>query len=114
MGALGKFLATLFGGLFGFIAEKSSMEIGFKLLAVTSLTAVLTAIVMGFDSCSGGGICGQAFSAAADRFPTFSMGLGIAFNAVTYSAASSYVLVWTACQLYIFKKRMTSMLLSGS
>lgn len=100
--------------MFGFLAEMSSMEMAFKLLAVVSLTAVLTAIVMGFDSCTGGGVCATAFATAAERYPSFSVGLGIAFNAATYSAAASYVFVWCACQLYVFKKRMTGMLLSGS
>lgn len=114
MGAIGRLIATLFGSLFGFIVEFFVVDKGFKVVAVVAMVALLTGIVALFDSCTGGGACSAAFANAAARYPTFSMGLGIAFNTVTYGAASSYLLIWVACQLYVFKKRMTGLLLGGS
>jgi hypothetical protein len=114
MAAIGRLLATLFGSLFGFIVEFFVVDKGFKVAAIVVMVGLLTGIVAMFDSCTGDGICGTAFANAAQAFPNFSTGMSIAFNSVTFAAASQYLVVWAACQLYVFKKRMTGLLLGGS
>lgn len=114
MPLLGKLLVTLFTSLFGFFSSYVVADKGFKVAAIIVMVGLVTAIVAMFDSCAGGGACAAAFDAAATAYPTFSVGLGIGFNQVTYGAASGFVVIWAACQLYVFKKRMTGLLLGGS
>lgn len=114
MGALGRLIATLVGALLGFAGDFFTADKAFKVAAVVVMVGLITAIIAMFDSCTGGGVCGTAFSNAAAKYPEFSVGLGIAFNSTTYASGASYLLVWAACQLYVFKKRMSGLLLGGS
>jgi len=110
--AIGTLLASLFGGLFASLTKYFVAEKAFRIAAIAVMLALLAAIVLSLKSCSQG-ICSSAINSVASQYPTFAMGLGVAFNTTTYTAASSFILVWTACQLYIVKKRMFGVLESG-
>jgi hypothetical protein len=110
----GKLFYGLFGILFTFFARFMVMEKAAKLAQFATFLVMMAAIWQTFMSCAGvGGVCGSTI-AAIGSVPTwgqyFMMGLGVIFNNTTYTLASCYLSVWLACNLYIFKKKMWTML----
>ncbi len=112
MGALGRLLATLFGSLFGFLTKFFVVEKAFKIASAAILIGLVAALFAALKSCSQG-ICSTAINSTAVEFPAFAMGLGIVFNTTTYTAAALYITVWSACQLYVLKKKMMVMVSAG-
>lgn len=112
MGALGRLLATLFGSLFTFLTRFFVVEKAFKVASIAVLLGVIGTLYGALKSCSLG-VCSTAINSVIVDFPSFGMGLGIVFNTVTYSAAALYITVWTACQLYVLKKKMMGMITQG-
>lgn len=109
MGALGSLLATLFGSMFGFLGKYFVGEKAFRIAGIAIMLGLVVALYAAFKSCATG-ICSASIINVASEYPTFAMGLGIAFNTTTYAAVSAFMTVWTGCQLYILKKRMFSVL----
>lgn len=109
---MGKIMTALFGSLFNFLAKYFSVQMAFNLASMTIMIALVVSLVASFRSCAQG-VCSLAITNAATEFPSFAMGLGIAFNTTTYTAASCYMAVWSACQLYNFKKKMLGVLENG-
>lgn len=95
------FLASIFGRFF--VAEKA-----FRLAAVVTLLGLVTALYTSMMSCATG-VCATAISGMSLSHKNFAVGLAMVFNSTTYSAVSCYVTVWTVCQIYVIKKRMTSL-----
>lgn len=112
MGALGRLVVTLFGSLFTFLARFFVVEKAFKISAGVVLVGLVGVLFGALKSCAEG-ICSTAINATAVEFPTFGMGLGVVFNTTTYTAAACYLTVWSACQLYVMKKRIVSMITAG-
>lgn len=111
--ALGRLLVTLFGAAFTFFAKYLGANLVWKTAAIAAMVGAMTGLVLLFKSCGGAtGFCGTAIISASTKHPTFGVGLGIVFNSTTYGFASCYILVWMGCQLYVFKKRMVSVLVS--
>lgn len=111
MPLLGTLVAGLFTILFNVFGRFLVLEKAFKLAAVVSMLALATALYVSLNSCVTG-VCGAAITNMSASSPNFAVGLGIAFNSTTFTAASFYISVWTLCQLYIIKKRMITMVVS--
>jgi len=110
----GKLFYGLFAFLFSFFAKFMVMEKAAKVAQAAVFLSMMAAIWLSFMSCAGvSGVCGATI-AAIGSVPSwgqyFMMGLGIVFNNTTYTLASCYLTVWLACQLYIFKKKMWTMI----
>ena len=111
---LGAFLATLFSAafsLFGrfFIAEKAARLAAWSV----SFAAIAGLISLAFSCISG--ICANNIrEGISGAHPSFAIGLGIAWNSVTLTAASCYMTVWVACQLYVIKKKAINIIIGGS
>ncbi len=112
MGALGRLLATLFGSLFGFLTKFFVVEKAFKIASAVILLSLVALLFASLKSCAEG-ICAVAINATALEFPSFGMGLGVVFNTTTYTAAACYLTVWSACQLYVLKKKFAVMISAG-
>lgn len=112
MPLLGSLLIGLCTLLFNVFGRFMVFEKAFRLAAVLSMLVLITALVLAMRSCVTG-VCGAAISGMSVSSPNFAVGLGIAFNSITFTAASCYISVWTICQLYIIKKRMVSLVVGG-
>src|SRR5438105_3970493 len=108
MPLLGKLMAGLFTLLFSIFGRFFVMEKAFKLASIGAMLVLTTALWAAMTSCATG-VCAGAISSISSSHHNFAVGLGIAFNSVTYSAASCYFTVWTLCQMYVIKKRMITM-----
>lgn len=108
MPLLGSLMAGLFTILFNIFGRFLVLEKAFKLAAAASMLLLATGLYMALNSCVTG-VCGQAITGMSVSAPNFAVGLGMAFNSTTFTAASCYMSVWTLCQLYIIKKRMITM-----
>lgn len=94
-------IVTLLINIFGkfMVAEKA-----FRLSAVLVFVALAGVLMTVMLSCARG-VCSQGIAGMSTSHPNFAVGLGIAFNSTTLAAASCYVSVWLACQLYVFQKK---------
>ncbi|PUA19016.1 hypothetical protein [Glaciimonas sp. PCH181] len=106
LGTLLSGLFTLLFSIFGrfFVAEKA-----FHLAAVGIILVLTSALWSAMTSCATG-ICAAAIAGISLSHHNFAVGLGIAFNSVTYSAAGCYFTVWVLCQIYVIKKRAINIL----
>lgn len=106
MAALGILIQVLMGILFKLFAKFMVAEKAFNLAMMVIVVSMTVAIIAAMQSCASiTGACGTAVSGMADSHRNFAVGLGLVFNGVTLSAASCYMLVWVACQMYVVKKR---------
>lgn len=98
-------IVTLLVRIFGrfMVAEKA-----FRVSAVLVMLTLVGILMTTFFSCARGA-CAQGISGISSSHPNFAVGLGIAFNGTTMAAASGYVSVWLACQLYVFQKKGLNM-----
>lgn len=113
MPILGAFMATLFGAAFSFFGRFFVAEKAAKLAAWSVSFAAICALITTAFSCISG-ICAQNISSGiSNSHPGFAMGLGIAWNSVTATAASCYMTVWIACQLYVIKKKAINVIIGG-
>lgn len=94
-------IVTLLINIFGkfMVAEKA-----FRVSAVLVMLTLFGILMTTMSSCARG-VCAQGISGISTSHPNFAVGLGIAFNSTTMAAASCYVSVWLACQLYVFQKK---------
>lgn len=110
----GKLFYGLFGYLFTFFARFTALEKAAKLAQMATFVTMMAAIFASFYSCAGpNGACGAAIRGVASVptwGPWFTAGLGIIFNSNTFALTSCYLSVWLACNLYIFKKNMWTMI----
>lgn len=109
MPILGTLILGLFRGLLAVFGRFFVLEKAFKLAAIGSTLILATGLTLALKSCVNG-VCGAAIGGISASHHNFAVGLGMAFNSTTYTAASCYVTVWMLCQLYVLKKRMIAML----
>ena len=94
----------MFQSILAFIGFNATSNIGMKVWAVTTLTLMVSVLWAAGQSCAQY-VCGPAIQAISTSHPSFAVGLSLGFNPTTYGLASCYMSVYTACQLYIYKKR---------
>lgn len=113
MPLLASFLSVAFGAMFSFFGRFMVMEKAARLAAWTVSFGLIAALITAAYSCISG-ICATNIASMASIHPSFGMGLGIAWNAVTLTAASCYMTVWIACQIYVMKKISINLLMLGN
>lgn len=80
------------------------MEKAAKLAFWSVVLAMGIGLYTALSSCVTG-TCAVAISSLGAIHAGVGMGLRIAFNPVTLSAASCYITVWIVCSLYVIKKK---------
>lgn len=71
------------------------------MILMLSLAGIMISLMF---SCAKG-VCSQGIAGMSASHPSFAVGLGIAFNSTTITAATCYVTVWLGCQLYVMQKK---------
>lgn len=105
-------MASLFGAAFSFFGRYFIIEKAARLAAWVVAFALMTGLISSMASCING-ICASAINNMTVKHEYLAMGLGIAWNQVTLSAAGCYMSVWIVCQLYVIKKKAITMLIEG-
>jgi uncharacterized membrane protein len=113
MPLLGAFMSVLFSAAFSFFGRFFSAEKAARLAAWSVSFAAICALIASALSCVTGA-CAANISGISDSHPGFAMGLSIAWNSVTLTAASCYMTVWIGCQLYVIKKKAINVILGGN
>lgn len=113
MGILAKFMGLLFGAAFSFFGRYFVAEKAARLAAWTVSFAAMVALITSAFSCIAGP-CAANIAAMTAPHPALSMGLGIAWNQVTLTAASCYMTVWLGCQLYVMKKKAINVIIGSN
>ncbi|MGX4644440.1 DUF5455 family protein [Massilia sp. SYSU DXS3249] len=113
MPLLASFMSTLFGAVFAFLGRFMVAEKAARLAAWSVSFAAIAGLVSLAFSCISGICADNIQSGISGSHPGFSMGLGIAWNGVTATAASCYMTVWVACQLYVIKKKAINVIIGG-
>jgi len=104
MPLLGTLLINLLALLINLFSRFMILERAFRLSAVLLMVSLIIPLLALMSSCAKG-VCSQGISSMASSHPNFAVGLGIAFNSTTFSAATCYVMVWGACQIYVIQKK---------
>lgn len=113
MPLLATFLTTAFGAMFSFFARFMVIEKAARLAAWTITFGLITVLLASAFSCIYG-VCASNIASFATIHPAIGMGLGIAWNSITLTAASCYMTVWIACQVYVMKKISINLLMLGN
>lgn len=113
MPILATLMASLFSAAFSFFGRYFVMEKAARLAAWAVAFALMTALITSMASCING-ICASSIANISVKHEYISMGLGIAWNQVTLSAAGCYMSVWIVCQLYVIKKKAINMVIGGN
>lgn len=106
-------MATLFGAAFSFFGRFMVAEKAARLAAWSVSFAAVCALIAAAFSCISGVCATNIQTGISNSHPSFAMGLGIAWNSVTLTAASCYMTVWIACQLYVLKKKAINVIIGG-
>lgn len=104
MPLLGNLLVSIVTLLISLFGRFMVLEKAFRISAVLVMLA-LSGVMMTLLSSCAKGVCASGISGISASHPSFAVGLGIAFNSTTMAAASCYMSVWLACQLYVFQKK---------
>jgi hypothetical protein len=104
MGLLAKAMAALFGVAFSFFGRYFVADKAARLAAWTVSSIAMVALIGSAFSCVAGP-CATNIANMTAPHPALAMGLGIAWNQVTLTAASCYMTVWLGCQLYVLKRK---------
>lgn len=94
----------MFQSILAFIGFNATSNLGMRAWAVATLAVMVSVLWAAGQGCAQY-VCGPAIQAISTSHPSFSVGLSLGFNSTTYGLASCYMSVYTACQLYIYKKR---------
>lgn len=100
----------MFLRLIGFLGFDSASKLAQKIWAVATITGLVALLWAAGQSCAQY-ICGPAIQGISTSHPAFAVGLSLAFNTTTYALASCYMTVWSACQLYVYKKTILDKML---
>jgi hypothetical protein len=90
--------------LIGFLGFENTSKVGMRVWACATLATMVTVLWATGQACANY-VCGPAIQSISSSHPNFAVGLSLAFNSTTYGLASCYMSVFTACQLYIYKKK---------
>ena len=104
MPLLGTLLINLLGVLINLFSRFLILEHAFRLSAVILMLALVIPLIALMSSCAKG-VCSQGIAGMSASHPNFAVGLGIAFNSTTLSAATCYVMVWVGCLVYVVQKK---------
>ena len=104
MPLLGTLLINMLAFLINIFVKYMVLEKAFRLSAVLLMLSLVVPLIALMSSCAKG-VCSQGISGMSSSHPNFAVGLGIAFNSTTLSAATCYVMVWVACQVYVIQKK---------
>ncbi|WP_290603506.1 hypothetical protein [Janthinobacterium sp.] len=104
MPLLGQLLVHIITFLISFFGRFMVAEKAFRVSAVVIFVGLAATLLTTGISCVRG-VCAQGISGISSLHPNFAVGLGIAFNGTTMAAASCYVSVWLACQIYVINKK---------
>lgn len=113
MPILATLMASLFGAAFSFFGRYFLLEKAARLAAWTVAFALMTVVIASMASCING-ICATSIANISVKSEYIAMGLGIAWNQITISAAGCYMTVWIVCQLYVIKKKAINMVIGGN
>lgn len=108
MPLLGNLIITIVTMLVRIFGQFMVAEKAFRVSAVLMMLTLFGILMIAMSSCTRG-VCAQGISGMSSSHPNFAVGLGIAFNGTTMAAASAYVSVWLACQLYVLQKKGLNM-----
>lgn len=108
MPLLGTLLVNMLAFLINIFAKYMVLEKAFRLSAVMLMLTFIGVMIAVMFSCVNG-VCAQGISSMSSSHPNFAVGLGMAFNSTTLSAATGYVTVWLGCQLYVVQKKGLNM-----
>lgn len=95
----------MFQSILAFIGFNATSQLGMRAWAVTTLVVMVSVLWAAGQGCAQF-VCGPAIQSISTSHPAFAQGLALGFNSTTYGLASCYMSVYTACQLYIYKKRV--------
>lgn len=109
MALFAKLISTLFGFFLAIFSRFVIAEKAARMAVIASYLLMLAALFASLATCLNG-VCGNAIAGISMSHPNFAVGLGLAFNNTTLTAASCYMSVWLACQLYIAKKKVMTFL----
>ena len=100
----------MFAKILGFMGFDAASKLGMRIWAITTITGLVGLLWLAGQGCAQM-FCGPAIQGISSSHPGFAVGLSLAFNTTTYSLASCYVTVWSACQLYVYKKTIVDKML---
>lgn len=104
MPLLGTLLINLCVFLINLFSRFMILEKAFRLSAMILMLSLAGVMIALMTSCAKG-VCSQGIAGMSSSHPSFAVGLGIAFNSTTITAATCYVTVWLGCQLYVMQKK---------
>lgn len=104
MPILANLIVSIITFLVSFFSKFMLAEKAFRVSAVLLFMGLAGALMVTGLSCAHG-VCAQGISGMSTSHPNFAVGLGIAFNGTTMAAASSYSMIWLACQIYVINKK---------
>lgn len=100
----------MFLRLLTFLGFDASSKLAMRIWAIATITGLVAILWVTGQTCAQY-VCGPTIQGISSSHPGFAVGLGLAFNPTTYALASCYMTVWSACQLYVYKKTILDKML---